>query len=72
MRFVDADGRVFEGARAIVELLALASRWRWMRWGYLHVPLVARLGQWAYERVSSCRECAEKISKMLGMIDEEQ
>lgn len=65
VHFVDAQGTVFTGARAIVELFSHGQSLAWHRWVYLHVPLARQVAEFSYKKVSSCRECADKITRVI-------
>lgn len=54
-QFFDDSGQVHEGARGIVELLALLPKYKWVRWCYLKIPLVGRASEWVHAFVSSVR-----------------
>src|SRR3989338_3969847 len=59
--FVKQEGIQFQGAHAVVEMLAYNPKKRLWRWMYLHVPFFDRLFEWIYKQISSCRECGEKF-----------
>ncbi len=63
--FIDENGQVFVAGQSIVELLARGRGLAWHKWVYIHIPFANRFVEYLYKKISSCRECADKITSVI-------
>jgi predicted DCC family thiol-disulfide oxidoreductase YuxK len=63
--FANEHGKMYAGARAVVELFARGKGPGWQKWFYKKVPGGRWLSEFAYKKVSSCKECADKITNVI-------
>lgn len=53
---IEPDGKNSRGAEAIFRSLALAGRWRWLLWGYRHLPGAKHLSETLYRFIAARRK----------------
>jgi predicted DCC family thiol-disulfide oxidoreductase YuxK len=65
VQFIDSDGVVFSGAKAVFRSLGQKHSRRWMIWCYEHVPGFALITEAAYRMVARNRQTASFFSRLL-------
>ena len=63
VQFVDADGKVSNGAEAVFRTLAAVPGKRWMFWAYEHVPLLSPLCELCYRFIARHRDTFYKLTR---------
>ncbi|MFP4473451.1 MAG: thiol-disulfide oxidoreductase DCC family protein [Candidatus Omnitrophota bacterium] len=62
VQLIRPDGTVVSGARAVLESLSSAGRWRWLLWMYERVPLFGRVCEWVYRLIARHRPLLSRLS----------
>jgi len=62
--FANEQGKMHCGAHAIVELFARGKGPAWHKWFYNKVPGGKGISEFVFKKISSCRQCAEKITNI--------
>jgi predicted DCC family thiol-disulfide oxidoreductase YuxK len=62
---VEPEGRITGAAEAVCRTFALAGKYRWMLWGYEHLPGLAKLAESIYRLVAHNRGTADQIDRWL-------
>ena len=65
VQFIEADGKVYEGAESVFRALALAPSGGRALWAYRHIPGVAPVTEWAYRLVAGHRQVFSRITRWL-------
>lgn len=65
VQLIEVDGRVFQGAEAVVRALAHRPRWRWPLWLYQHGPGIAPASEAAYRLVAGHRKFFSRLTRLL-------
>lgn len=55
VQLVDADGRVYSAAAAVLKSLTYTRHWGWLYWCYEHSGLFANFTEWLYRWVARNR-----------------
>ena len=63
--FIDENNQVFTGGQSIVELFARGRGRAWHKWVYMHIPFADSFIEYFFKKISSCRECADKITSVI-------
>jgi lipase maturation factor 1 len=64
VQFVDQDGSVTKGAKAVFQSLRYANK-KWMLWCYENIPGVAPISEWFYQLVAKHRPFFFSITRFL-------
>jgi predicted DCC family thiol-disulfide oxidoreductase YuxK len=64
-QWIDTDGRVYQGAEAVLRSLAHAPGRRWLWWLYRRAPGFAPATEWAYRLVARHRGAASALTRWL-------
>ena len=63
--FIDSDGSVFCGAKAVFRSLRCRSSKKWLAWSYEHVPGFGAISEGVYEVIAANRGVASKITRLV-------
>ena len=59
------SGKRYQGAEAVIHLLASVPGWRWTLWPYRHIPGLAALAEWLYALIAGHRNAGYKVTRAL-------